>query len=364
MTDVLQQISDYTRKLVRKIPIDTGNYPYVCARLRAKKSLLYPPDMYLKFLQMEIPLISRTLGEGEYKEEFISLGTKYSGVDLIEMATSENRARTYPKILDFSEGQLRNIISKFIDRWDIYNLQTIIRGKFYGATSQEIWEDIVAAGSFTESFLRKLLEKESIDEIISALADTMYYEPLAQIRDEQKEMRTGAPYEDALSHCYYWHLLETTEPSNKPNALFLQFIRMEIDVLNLRTLLRLNLGQAEIEEDVFVKGGLEMTVEHLEEMVGKDWETLVKGLNKYSFYDNISSELNKAKDEGLNEVLRVLEKHVLREASRYANLHPLSILPVLDYMIAKKNEVDNIRIVARGKESGLDNDVIRNLLVL
>ena len=78
----------------------------------------------------------------------------------------------------------------------------------------------------------------------------------------------------------------------------------------------------------------------------------------------IGLKLNKAKEKGLNEVLRSLEKHVLREASRHANLHPLSILPVLDYMIAKRNEVDNIRIIARGKESGLDNDVIRNLLVI
>jgi V/A-type H+-transporting ATPase subunit C len=66
----------------------------------------------------------------------------------------------------------------------------------------------------------------------------------------------------------------------------------------------------------------------------------------------------------LNEVLRSLEKHVLKEASRYANLHPLSILPVLDFMIAKKNEVDNIRIIARGKESDLENTVIKNLLVM
>ncbi len=364
MVEVLQKINEYSRKLVKKIPIDMGNYPYVCARLRAKKSLLYPPDMYQKFLQMEIPQISRTLGEGEYKEEFLALGAKYSGVDLIEMATSENLARTYTKILDFSEGQLKNIISKFIDRWDVFNLQTIIRGKFYGADSQEIWEDIVAAGSFTEEFLRDLVEKESIDEIIEALVDTTYYEPLFQTREIHEEMKTGAPFEDALSHCYYSNLLATTEPSNKPNTLFLNFIRMEIDVLNLRTLLRLNLGNATVEETVFVEGGLEMSCSDLEKMIEMDWDSLVTRLGAYSFYETISAELNKAKEKGLNEVLRCLEKHVLREASRYANLHPLSILPVLDYMIAKRNEIDNIRIVARGKESGLDNDMIRNLLVI
>jgi len=33
-------------------------------------------------------------------------------------------------------------------------------------------------------------------------------------------------------------------------------------------------------------------------------------------------------------------------------------------MIRKKNEVDNIRIIARGKESGLDAELIKRLLVI
>ncbi|KYK31207.1 MAG: hypothetical protein AYK23_04115 [Candidatus Proteinoplasmatales archaeon SG8-5] len=364
MDDEDRLIRDIKKKLMRIIPFDSGNYPYVCARLRAKKSLLYPPEMYQKFLQMEVPQISRTLGEGQYKDEFVSLGTKYAGVDLIEMATSENLARTYTKILDFSEGHLREIISKYIDRWDVFNIETIIRGKFYGASDQDIWEDIVAAGSFSEDHLRWLVEKETVDEVINALDGTMYHEPLVRTREEHPGMKSGAHYEDALMHCYYTNLLATTEPTQTPNKLFLRFIRMEIDVINLRTLLRLNLGNAEIGENAFVEGGLDMSVEDLEKMAGMDWETLLVTLGDYAFFENISDDLRKAGDTGLNEALRSLEKHVLKEAAKHANIHPLSILPVLDFMIAKKNEVDNIRIIARGKESGLETEVIRNLLVM
>jgi V/A-type H+-transporting ATPase subunit C len=62
--------------------------------------------------------------------------------------------------------------------------------------------------------------------------------------------------------------------------------------------------------------------------------------------------------------MRALEKHILREATKHANIHPLSILPVLDYLLAKKSEVDNIRIIARGKEDGLDDETIKNLLII
>ncbi len=371
MSELVQQIKQYPIKLIRKIPIDRGNYPYVCARLRAKKSLLYPPEMYQKFLQMEISQISRTIGEGQYKDEILALGVKHSGVDLIEMATSENLAQTYTKILDFSEGHLKDIISKFIDRWDVFNLQTIMRGLFYGADCQEIWEDIVAAGSLSEDFLRQLTEKESVDEVIEALEGTIYYEPLIEARETYGgdaciygEECTVAHYEDVLHCSYYFNLLETVQESNIPNKLFLQFIKMEIDMINLRTLLRLTLGEAEIAKPNFIEGGLEMSLEDLEGLVELDWDDLLVRLDKYPFYETIKNDLVQAKIKGLNEVMRILEKHILREASRYANLHPLSILPVLDFMIAKRKEVDNLRIIARGKASELDNEVIRNLLVI
>lgn len=363
MVNVLQAFPEYTRKLVQKIPIDLGNYPYVCARVKAKKSLLYPPDIYQKFLNMSMPQISRTLGEGEYREEILALGVRLSGVDLIEMATNRNLAKTYKNILNFSEGHLKNIVSKYIDRWDVLNIQTIIRGKFYGAERKEIIEDIVAAGSLTTEFLHELVEKETIDEVIEALKDTPYYQTLIELKKENKETTNSAIYDDALVRRYYKALLETTQSTNVPNRHFLRFIKMEIDMLNLRTLLRLNTSKAEIKDDMFLEGGLELSPGELKNMIKMDWGTLVTKLKKYSFYDTVSDELSKVEEKGLNDVMRSLEKHVLGEASKHANLYPLSILPILDYIVAKKNEVDNIRIIARGKESGLNNEVIRNLLV-
>jgi V/A-type H+-transporting ATPase subunit C len=40
------------------------------------------------------------------------------------------------------------------------------------------------------------------------------------------------------------------------------------------------------------------------------------------------------------------------------------VLPIVDFMVRKKIEVDNIRIIARGKESGLDSEQIKKLLVI
>jgi V/A-type H+-transporting ATPase subunit C len=39
-------------------------------------------------------------------------------------------------------------------------------------------------------------------------------------------------------------------------------------------------------------------------------------------------------------------------------------LPILDYIVRKDREVQNLRIIARGKESALTPAVIRELLVV
>jgi V/A-type H+-transporting ATPase subunit C len=66
----------------------------------------------------------------------------------------------------------------------------------------------------------------------------------------------------------------------------------------------------------------------------------------------------------LNDVLLALDWHLMATARRFSHIYPLSVLPVIDYLLRKKTEVDNLRTVARGKQSGLHEDEIRSLLVL
>src|SRR3989454_1590152 len=48
-------LGQYWRRVMRYLPIESGNYPYVTARVRAKKAALLSPDVYERMLQMEIP---------------------------------------------------------------------------------------------------------------------------------------------------------------------------------------------------------------------------------------------------------------------------------------------------------------------
>ncbi|HYT00419.1 MAG TPA: ATP synthase A1 subunit C [Thermoplasmata archaeon] len=360
----LDLVLERYRRVRDQIPYDSGNYPYVTARVRAKRAALLPADVYGRLLQMDIPEIARFLGEREYKAEMLELGGRYSGVDLIEAATSRNLAKTYNAIYDFCEGHLKAIVGLYLDRYDLQNVKTIVRGKTYGASAGEVEDDLVAAGSFPLEYLRELSETATLDETFDRLEDTIYAQALAGLGAKASDVTNWSAWEDRVSRIYYGELLRSIPPSTEANRLMRQFVEREIDIVNLKTLLRVWAAKAIFEREIFLPGGFEMTVEELESMVRLDQAALMQRLSAYSFYDDISADLERVQATGVGALLRKVEKVHLIGAARYSHLHPLSILPILDFIVRKDREVQNIRLIARGKESGLPLDVIRGLLVV
>ena len=347
-----------------RIPIESGNYPYVTARVKAKRSSLLPKETYDRLLLMEVPEIARFLGEREYKAEMVDLGGRYGGVDLIENAVSRNLAVTYNKIFDFSEGSLRGMIGRYLDRYDLENVKTIVRARTYGASADDAREDLVPAGSFSEEFLDELLEAPSLGAVFRELQGTIYATALAILGKRPDEMANWSEWEDLVSRLYYAELLASIPPATDANRLMREFIQREIDILNLKTLLRAWSAKATFEREIFLEGGYEMTVEDLHELVGLDKPTLMRRLQDYSFYEDIAAALERVEETGIGVLIRRVEKVHLLDAARYAHLHPLSILPILDYIVLKDREATNIRLIARGKESGLPTATIKDLLVV
>lgn len=346
-----------------------GNYAYATARIKSKKSLLLTNDNYPKLLMMDLNEIGRFMGETQYKTEMAELASKYSGVDLIELGTSRNLAHTYRSIIGFCSGDLKEIVAGYLRRWDMWNIKTILRGKYSNATVEEIQEDLVPAGTLSEEDLNALLAIDSMSEILETSARKLSIQVPADITLSLERDGNLAAVEDYLDFVYYQRLLASIDPNKKSDSQFLSFVKREIDIVNLRTLLKLkmdNMAGDKIKV-YFIEGGSnELSIAELNRLAGiETFDNLVDELSKYSFYDEIKNSLEKTKTtRSLNPVMVKLDKYLAKEAERFSHLYPLSVLPILDYIIRKKIEVDNIRIIARGKASGMDNEIIKKLLVI
>ncbi|MEM2934264.1 MAG: ATP synthase A1 subunit C [Methanocellales archaeon] len=366
-----------------------SNYPYAVARIGAMRSRLLPAEQYTKLLQMDISEIARFLEESEYKREIDELAARFSGIDLLELALNLNLARTFKTILGFSEGELSLLVSAYLRRFDVWSLKSIIRGKYYHASLDEILQTIIPAGDLTIDYLIYLAKLGSIEEIIEELRvkRSNFYPPLAMAKEEFDQTKMLAPLENALDKAYYSSVFEDIEavkgkvphPGEMgttlisffiPSSLrmFLEYFRTEIDIVNLKTLFRLKREALEPAEVMkyMIEGGLRLGVEQLSRLASAhSFAEFTAMLAETYYYLDLADAIATIEATGsLNEVEIALEKILINTARTISYEFPLSIAPVLWYMVRKNAEVYNLRVIARGKETRLSTDTIKKQLVI
>jgi len=345
-----------------------GNYAYACARVKAKKSLLLTKDNYPKFLLMDLNEIGRFLGETQYQVEMSSLASRWEGVNLIELGTSRNLARVYSEILGFTKGDLCEMVSGYLARWDAWNIKTILRGKYYGASIDDIKEDLVAAGELSEDDLNKLVSLGSVKEVLEAMKKVGGTQFSEEMIGSVERSGTLAQIEDHLDRAYYEKLVSTINRKTKAGQVFYSYVAREIDAVNVMTLLKCKRESLAADRiaGFFVPGGNEVNQKEFVRLAAMEgMEQLLSELAKLRMYEDIKDSLETFKRTGsLSDVSSALLRYTLKSAGKFSHVYPLSVLPILDYIIRKKVEVDNIRIIARGKESGMDPELIKKLLVI
>lgn len=334
------------------------DYAYINARVRVMRRSLIPKDDYRKLLNMEFQGIVRYLEETQYKKEIDELTHKYTGIRLMEYALNQNLCRTYNKLVNIASGIPKALIVEYLRRWDVQNIKSIIRGKMFGFSNQEIQESFVGAGELKYEDLVALLSKDSLDEIIKSLNGMPYYGILKEIGTKPL-----SEIEDDLDKLYYSRLLEI-RPESQDIRYLIEFIKMEIDLKNIKTILRLTIEDAPPEEILksIIPGGYQITEEEARKLAGTRWDELVKSLESYWFWDAIADKITEERSVSRIEVF--FDKYWGETVIKKSNYYPLSILPVLSYIILKKAEVDNLRIIARGRLEGIPREILEEQLVI
>lgn len=339
----------------------TSNYAYLATRVRAMKSKLVPKETYPRLMNMGISEITRFIQETEYKREIDELARTYSGVDLIEHGLNRNLAETFTKLIKISEGEPNHLITEYLRNYDVWNIKTLLRGKYYNASADEIKEAFVSAGQLSYTFLSELAGKQSYSEVISVLESTVYYPIL-----KEYDGTNLSDIENRLDKMYYNGLFNViSESKSKDRKLFAKFIRTEIDIKNIKTLFRLKKAGVSQDEivDLIIDGGLELSTNNIQKLLPLSYDDFIQALDQYSFWDSISDAVNSDTDSLINVETQLI-KHSLKSASSFSHVYPLSIVPIMDYIISKRNEVNNLRIITRGKAANLSDEIIKNQLVI
>jgi V/A-type H+-transporting ATPase subunit C len=344
----------------------SANYEYVVARVRHRRASLFAEDDYRKLLGMGLGGIARFMEESPYQAEINDLGARYSGVQLIEYALNRNLAREFDDLLRFSEGQLYELVARYLRKFDAWNLKTVLRGRNSGATDEEIRENLIDAGELDSEFLDRLIAAPDMAALVETIvAETEFGDRVEGALADYEETGLLTPLENAIDRAYYEGLFYETTGETGPLELYREFLQAEIDFRNMLNGLRIARSGADIDPgEYFIEGGQLFSAAEIGSLVA-DTDQLIAHVRESRYSEDLAGAIDALSEgQGLSSFERGLEEALLSYADRLSHVYPLSVCPVLAYVLAKEREVDNIRAIAHGVETGLSRSTIEEELVM
>ncbi len=356
--------------------IRLGEHPYTYARVCAMKGKLIDREQYHRLVKMRVNEILKYLQETTYQREIDEMMVTHLGLESVEAVLNKNLVRTLRKLKRISDGPLATVIAKYLERYDLYNLKTVLRGRFTKSSNEKIESLLLNVGALHKSFLLNLIKKESVESMMGDIEKVLVeHAPeehaddvrakLSSARDAFKKQHNLFEIENVLDHHYYASLLHFTRRIAGQGAVFKEFLLHEIDVLNLRILLRLKrekIHAKEIEKYLFFSGA-RLSRETLRRLLKIDrLDQLVEEIKKSGYGKKIDAE-KLGKEESLIVIENHLTYYLLSKANLLLHQHVLTINVILGYMLAKEIEVRNLKVLIKGKRLGLNESFLGSELI-
>lgn len=347
----------------RQKKLRLGKYPYTYVRTAVMKSLLFRKPDYDKMLKMGFSEIAKFMQESNYKKEISELAANHSGADLLELALNKSLAYTFKKLIWISPKELGLIIREYAKRKDVEDLKTIIRGKFTNMSEKDVLDSVISAGTLSREYQHELVKKESIEQVLRNNR-IVNFSLLEKGLEYLKEKNSLAMIENALDRFYYDSLIEFSKLLPGEGALFRKFLVMEVEVLDILTLLRLKKSKIENAKDFVItaRGLINPKIAKMPEL--DDFDALIKALEGMQYKKAIDKGIEDFRNTGSLITLETeLYKYLLKQSSLLLHQHPLSVDIILGFMLAKDIEIRNLRILIKGKQLGLSEEFIEKQLV-
>ncbi|MCX8173337.1 MAG: V-type ATPase subunit [Thermoplasmata archaeon] len=349
--------------MYRKISGDT-NFPYLCTRVKVKSLKLYSQQEIQRMIDMDVREILRFLHEGVYREEVEEGSIKYrfSTSDVIEYALNRNLGRAYTEIYRYASGGAKARMEIFLENLDIWNLKTFLRGIHSQTPKDEVLMHILSGGKYPEAFWEKAMSTDDPEQ---------YFEKteFGKVMKEYLAEKNLARVEDRIERDYYVRLVNYVKlhQDTRADTVFLEFVRKEIDIRNLGTAMKIMFYRQGTEdvciasEEIFIPGGWSINHQKFRELCeSKDNDEFLSQAAGLWFGNEITEIIRECGH--CSGQIKRLEHYLARIAKNFAVIYPISILPVISYLLRKKIEVEQIRIIARGKAHGLPRSEITGML--
>jgi V/A-type H+/Na+-transporting ATPase subunit C len=346
------------------------DWGYINARMRGMKSrLLDHHTLDNLILQPDLESLTGELEKTPYHDDIVEARGKYSGMPAIEHALRNNFVRTFRKILDFArKEEAEEYISIFLHRWDVQNIKTILRGKNIHVTSEEILDCLVPAGELDEATLTELVRQQDTKAVIDLLATWRlpWAKPLTTGFPEFARSGDLAMLECALDRFYYEDALLAVKAPGSNNAMIRIILSLEIDVVNIKTVLRMIRDRVEPEEakKFLLAGGQEFDLKKLGRLLTLPTiDAVLAELAQTRYRFLAGTPEPSIRDQKISVIEKELERYLVLQGTKSFTGDPLSVASLIGYFWAKYNEITNIRVISRYKTADFPVENLKEELI-
>jgi V/A-type H+-transporting ATPase subunit C len=346
---------------VATVTTGQSNWANASARGKARKAGLIDSTRLRQLLQQSPDSIASSIAEFGYQAELNRYADKLSGVDLVETALNHNMDRDLAQVLGFCQGQLKNLVSIYVERFTYQKVKTALRAIRSGVSLEEVASQVLPEqNEMNAPWLELVSTCDTLQDAASALEGTQFGRALSEL-DASDDLMA---YEDALDRHYYASSTKKLREGTTRHPMLLRYFRTEIDhrnVINLFRALRQGMS-AEQRNELMLNGGKSITSTFLRQAAEADSEeALLEILRRAPGFDDTGFDeaLIASKEKGtLDPIVNILSSQRLNLLSRMNMLNPLSAFPLIYYIESKVLEVQNLRLLVRGKAAGLSDEII------
>lgn len=356
-------------------------YGYGNARLRAMRSRLLTENDYRELLKRtNIEELITALTETPYRCDIELALLRADGLQCVYEAVRANMTRTLLKIRGFFEGKPLAMFELLLRRWDRHNLLTILRGQSHEVAPDEVLAVIVPVGQLDQFVLRELARQPSIQAVIDLMVTwgLPYAQALRQSRAGAGTTHVLDQLELALNRFFYASIRASLQEQDGHNGkIALEYFQTEIDLINLSTALRLAylpdigpLVQQRYEavdiQPLLIDGGhvAPVLLARLVTEAGS-LEGLVQRLAQTRYSPALETGWRRYQAEhNLGVFERELERWQAEQAQALFSRDPLSIAIPIGYVVSKRIELSNLRLIAQAVTFEVQRDRVQRDLII
>lgn len=324
-------------------------YTYAVSRIRAIERKLLDRAKLDRMIEARTPEDAlKVLVEADYGYASPETNAAYE----YEKILYEESRKVYRLLKEVAPEP--DIFNMFFLTGDYHNIRVILKAEFSG---QEINEKILMeSGIFTSGRMKEIIKDRTLSDLPPVMKSAV--EECIDLFN-----RTGDPQavDIILDRASFKHMKEIASMSE--NSFLKELATIMIDLVNMKIFLRVkNLKKPwDFLEKVLISGGridIRLYTDKLESSVDNFSEAL-----RYTPYGALVEEsLHSYKATGSLTQFEKLSDNFIISFVKKAKYVNFGIEPLVGYLIAKENEIKNIRIIMVGKINNIPNEIIRERL--